>query len=116
MTPPDPRAAAKAATPPPQTRRRWRPVPASWLDAQRRERDVLLAEMRQVRGLVPLLMKPRNGGKWTPAERDQLMSNIRALAHVSPYVVVLVLPGSFVALPMLAWWLDRRRQNRAARA
>lgn len=99
------------------TRRRFRvPIPASWLDAQRRERDVLLAEMRQVRGLVPLLMKVRNGGRWTATEREQLMSHIRALAHVSPYVVVLMLPGSVVALPALAWWLDRRRQQRMVAA
>jgi uncharacterized Tic20 family protein len=39
---------------------------------------------------------------------------VRALAHLSPYLVVLVLPGSFIALPVLAWWLDRRRQNRDA--
>ena len=107
-----PAAATAAATPP---RRRWIPVPNTWLDAQRRERDVLLAEMRQVRGLVPLLMKSRNGGRWTVDERHQLMAHMRALAHVSPYVVVLVLPGSFVALPALAWWLDRRRQLRGAR-
>jgi len=30
---------------------------------------------------------------------------------VSPYLVVMVMPGSFVVLPALAWWLDRRRQN-----
>lgn len=101
----------------PATRRGLRiPIPASWLDAQKRERDVLLAEMRQVRGLVPLLMKPRNGGQWTAAERAQLRANVRALAHVSPYVVVLLLPGSVALLPALAWWLDRRRQGRLAAA
>jgi hypothetical protein len=29
-------------------------------------------------------------------------------------LVVMALPGSFVALPVLAWWLDRRRQNRSS--
>ena len=92
--------------------KRWRPVPSSWLDAQRRERDVIRAELSHVRGLMPLLMKVRNGGSWSAAEREQLMLNVRAFAHISPYVLVLVLPGSFIALPALAWWLDRRRQNR----
>jgi hypothetical protein len=96
----------------PKVRQRWRPVPASWLDAQRRERDALRRELAQVRGMIPLLMKTRNGGQWTSAERQELMGQIRAIAHISPYLVVLVMPGSFVALPALAWWLDRRRMLR----
>lgn len=93
-------------------KKRWHPVPTGWLDAQRRERDVIRAELSQVRGFMPLLMKVRNGGDWSPLERAQLMANVRAIAHISPYVLVLALPGSFIALPALAWWLDRRRQNR----
>jgi hypothetical protein len=90
-------------------------IPTLWLDAQRRERDLIRAELEKVRGMIPLLMKPRNGGRWTAAERRQLMRQIRAIGTISPYLVALALPGSFVALPMLAWWLDRRRQKRAAR-
>lgn len=82
------------------------------LAAQDRERKQLLREMLKVRGLVPLLMKPRNGERWTAAERADLQEQLRALAYLSPYLVVMVLPGSFVALPVLAWWLDRRRQHR----
>ncbi len=93
-------------------KQRWLPVPSGWLDAQRRERDVIRAELSQVRGFMPLLMKVRNGGDWSPLEREQLMANVRAIAHLSPYVLVLALPGSFIALPALAWWLDRRRRNR----
>lgn len=84
------------------------------LAAQNRERKELLGEMVKVRGLMPLLMKPRNGERWTVSERSALKSQLRALAHLSPYLVVMVLPGSFLALPVLAWWLDRRRQNRDA--
>ncbi len=83
------------------------------LAAQNRERQQLLAEMVKVRGLMPLLMKSRNGQRWSPAERAALQEQLRALASLSPYLVVLVLPGSFVALPVLAWWLDRRRQARS---
>jgi hypothetical protein len=82
------------------------------LAAQNRERKQLLGEMVKMRGLMPLLMKPRNGERWTSAERADLRDQVRALAHLSPYLVVMVLPGSFIALPVLAWWLDRRRQNR----
>jgi hypothetical protein len=84
------------------------------LAAQNRERQQLLAEMVKVRGLLPLLMKSRNGQKWSPGERAALLEQLRALGNLSPYLVVMVLPGSFVALPVLAWWLDRRRRNRHA--
>lgn len=94
-----------------------RPTPGlmkRMLAAQKRERDVLLREMTQVKGLMPLLMRHRNGGKWTRDEREQLVGQLNALAHMSPYLVVLALPGSFMMLPVLAWWLDRRRQLRGA--
>ncbi len=84
------------------------------LAAQNRERKQLQGEMVKVRGLMPLLMKPRNGQRWTSAERIALQEQLRALAYLSPYLVVMALPGSFVALPVLAWWLDRRRQNRSS--
>lgn len=93
---------------------RWRrpAVMARILAAQKRERNALLGEFSKVRGLMPLLMKHRNGDGWTPAERIELQQQLRALAHLSPYLVILALPGSFVFLPVLAWWLDRRRHQR----
>lgn len=86
----------------------------SLAEAQHRERQAVLVEAVKVKGLMPLLMKRRNGGRWTPAELADLHVRMRALVHLSPYLVVLVLPGSFVVLPVLAWWLDRRRQQRYA--
>lgn len=82
------------------------------LAAQQREREAILAEFVKVRGLMPLLMKKRNGAAWSRAERGELQRQLRALATLSPYLVILVLPGSFALLPVLAWWLDRRRQRR----
>jgi hypothetical protein len=80
-----------------------------------RERRHLLNEILQVRGLMPLLMKQRNKGRWSPEDRAQLRIHLRRLSDLSPYLVVLALPGSFLLLPMLAWWLDRRRmRNRRA--
>ena len=58
-------------------------------------------------------MKHRNGGQWSVDERHELIEQMHALAHLSPYLVVLALPGSFLVLPVLAWWLDRRRQLRS---
>lgn len=85
------------------------------LEAQERERQLITAELVKVKGLMPLLMKRRNGGNWSVAERHELIEQLHALAYLSPYLVVLVLPGSFMALPVLAWWLDRRRQRRICR-
>jgi hypothetical protein len=76
-----------------------------------REKKHLLREILQVRGLMPLLMKQRNTGKWTIEERGELRAHLRRLSSLSPYLVVVVLPGSFIMLPALAWWLDRRRNR-----
>lgn len=76
-----------------------------------RERQFLVAEMVQVKGLMPLLMKQRNKQRWTPEDRAELRAHFRRLSNLSPYLVVMVLPGSFVLLPALAWWLDRRRKR-----
>ena len=92
---------------------------AGWVDqmiaAQKRERDHLLAELATIKGFMPLLMKRRNGQNWSAAERAQLTAQLRAMAAVSPYLVVMVMPGSFAFLPVVAWWLDRRRLHRPSR-
>lgn len=85
------------------------------LEAQKRERDYIVQEFIKVRGLMPLLMKQRNGQRWTTAERRELMDDLRALSQVSPYLVALAVPGSVLMLPILAWWLDRRRRGRRTR-
>lgn len=74
-----------------------------------REKRHLLNEILQVRGLMPLLMKQRNKGKWSSEDKAELRVHLRRLSNLSPYLVVLALPGSFILLPALAWWLDRRR-------
>ena len=79
---------------------------------EERERKHLLAEVLKTKGLMPLLMKYRNGQWWTSEERAELRVHFRRLSHLSPYLVVVVLPGAPLTLPLLAWWLDRRRQKR----
>jgi len=72
----------------------------------------VLVELMATRGLMPLLMKARNGESWTAEERRVLIEHLRRLAHLSPYLIALLLPGSVVLLPIYAWWLDRRRLSR----
>ncbi len=77
-----------------------------------RERDRIRAEIQSVQGLLPLLMKQRNGGTWTPEDYAQLRAHLRSLTSLSPYLVALLAPGSVFWFPLLAWWLDRRRSKR----
>jgi hypothetical protein len=76
-----------------------------------RERQFLLSEMVQVKGLMPLLMKPRNKQRWTAEDKAELAVHLKRLSRLSPYLVVVVMPGGFFLLPVLAWWLDRRRNR-----
>lgn len=77
-----------------------------------RERIRIGGELRQVSGLTPLLMKRRNGQQWTKEDRTQIRAHLYRLYGISPYLVVFALPGSFLLVPLLAWWLDRRRLRR----
>jgi hypothetical protein len=86
----------------------WRQI----ISSQRREARRVLAELVSTRGIMPLLMKARNGERWTPAEKEELLSHLRRMAHLSPYLIGLLLPGSVLMLPVYAWWLDRRRLRR----
>ena len=81
-------------------------------DVQRRERTRLAAEMAQTKGLMSLLMKQRNGYRWTEDDRKTIRDDVAALMHIGPYLILCVAPGGFLAMPALAWWLDRRRRKR----
>ena len=77
-----------------------------------RERRHLISEILLARDLMPLLMKPRNKQRWSEEDRRELAIHLRRLSSLSPYLVVLAMPGGMLALPALAWWLDRRRNRR----
>lgn len=85
------------------------------LAAQRRQMRQAVAEAVQMRGLMPLLMKNRNGGRWTGDEKAELLRQMRILWRLSPYLLFLLLPGSALLLPLYAGWLDRRRKARPPR-
>lgn len=72
----------------------------------------LVADIVSLRGLMPLMMKHRNSGTWTALEKAELLTQLRMLSRVSPYLLFLLLPGSALRLPIYAWWLDRRRKPR----
>jgi len=76
-----------------------------------REREFLLTEVLKVRGLMPLLMKSRNKQPWTAEDKAELALHLRRLSMLSPYLVVLAMPGGVLVLPFLSWWLDRRRNR-----
>ena len=84
----------------------------SFLAGNSREKLRLRDELALMKGAWPLLMKQRNGGKWTPEEKSQLKAMIRSASSVSPYLFIWALPGSVVMLPFLAWYLDRQRKSR----
>lgn len=82
------------------------------LSSQRRETQRVFAELVATRGVMPLLMKARNGEQWSSSEKEELLGHLRRMAHLSPYLIALILPGSVLILPAYAWWLDRRRLKR----
>ncbi len=83
------------------------------LASQARERRHIAAEMTQIYGLFPVLMKPRNGQHWSSEDKALILHHLRKLGNLSPYLIPVVMPGGMLLLPVLAWWLDRRRGVRA---
>lgn len=79
---------------------------------QHRERVRLRDEMSETQRLVPLLMKQRNGACWTDKERREVQQQLRRMVLLSPYLMLFVMPGGLFLLPLLAWWMDRRRHHR----
>lgn len=77
-----------------------------------REKTRIRHEIAQVPGLMVLLMKPRNGSRWTRAEREELRGQLRRLSRLSLYLATAALPFTTLTLPLVAWWLDRRQRRR----
>ena len=85
------------------------------MQAQKRQAGAVVGDLVRMRGLMPLLMKNRNGGAWSPEEKAELLDQMRRLSRVSPVLLLLLLPGSAILLPIYAWWLDRRDRPRQER-
>ena len=69
-----------------------------------------------MKGAWPLPMKQRDGGKWTSGEKSHFKTMVSFASSVSPYLFIWAVPGSMLMLPFLAWFLDKRRKNKARRA
>ena len=88
----------------------------SFLASNSREKNRMRIELSKIKGAIPLLMKPRNGSKWTEQDLQEIKLMLRAASAVYPYLIIWALPGSILLLPFLAWHLDARRKNRESKA
>ena len=88
----------------------------SFVASNTREKRRFRDELAQMKGAWPLLMKQRDGGKWTSGEKSHLKTMVSFASSVSPYLFIWAVPGSMLMLPFLAWFLDKRRKNKARRA
>ena len=77
-----------------------------------RERARIREEIARIPGLMALLMKPRNGERWSAEDRALLRDQLRGLGTLGLYLGSLAIPGTALTLPLLAWWLDRRVERR----
>ena len=75
-------------------------------------RERLRGEILRIEGLIAVLMKPRNGGVWTPEDKKLLQGELRRLARATPAFLIFLLPGGALMLPLYAWFLDTRRTSR----
>ena len=79
-----------------------------------RFKAMLLEQATHAHGFMRLLMKPRNGQPWSAEDKAALRFHLKRFAEVLPALGVFSLPGGALLLPLLAWYLDRRRARRAA--
>ncbi|MFN8009293.1 MAG: hypothetical protein U0V70_20155 [Terriglobia bacterium] len=72
-----------------------------------------LEDLYHIQGFMHLLMKPRNGMRWTTEDKQELRTHLMSLAESLPYLAVFSLPGGLLLLPLLARILDRRKPGQA---
>jgi hypothetical protein len=76
-------------------------------------KEALLMEVLSIKGLMRVLMKPRNSDeKWTREEKKEIVGHLKNIAKIIPVVAVFSLPGGAILLPLLAEVLDRRKTRR----
>jgi hypothetical protein len=72
---------------------------------------IILTEISHIQGFMQLLMKPRNGMPWSLEDRAAILVHLKHLARSLPVLVIFTLPGGSLLLPLLAWFLDRRKNR-----
>jgi hypothetical protein len=76
-------------------------------------RAAVLQEVLVIRGLMRLLMKPRNTrATWTVEEKTEIVAHLKEISKTLPLLALFCLPGGSLLLPILAAFLDRRRTRR----
>jgi hypothetical protein len=70
-----------------------------------------LAEISHVQGFMQLLMKSRNGKPWSAEDKSAILFHLGHFAKSLPVLAIFSLPGGSLLLPLLAWFLDRRRNG-----
>ena len=70
-----------------------------------------LRDLYHIQGFMRLLMKPRNGMRWTAEDKAEIRLHLKSVAASLPMLAVFTLPGGLLLLPLLAWYLDRRKQR-----
>lgn len=81
-----------------------------------RERSRLRAEIAHVPAFLGLLLKPGTGHAWSPAERRDLRLRWRSMGRLGLYLTSMLIPGTTLTLPLLAWWLDRRDERHSRKS
>lgn len=78
-----------------------------------RNREFILKEVLEVKGLMQLLMKYRNTGQiWTREEKKEIVVHLKSLSRVIPALIIFLLPAGTLLLPFLVEVLDRRGNKR----
>lgn len=85
----------------------------AFLAGNTREKTRFRTELATMKGSVVWLVRQRRLGAWSAADREHLRSVMRSASSVSPYLVIWVVPGSLLVLPFMAWFIDRRRRQKA---
>ncbi len=71
-------------------------------------------KLRQFRVLMLSMLRLFGKLRWSTPDRATFRAIMVKLWRISPYLVVIALPGSLLILPALAWWLNRRRGGKRA--
>ncbi len=78
-----------------------------------KNKELILQEGQFLQGFYVLLFKQINTGeRWTKEELRQLRRHFWHLSGYVPVLILFLLPGGSLLLPLLAEFLDRRRERR----
>ncbi len=78
-----------------------------------RNKEFILKEVLEIKGLMQLLMKNRNTGeKWTREDKKKIKLHLKSISKLVPALIIFLLPGGLLLLPFLAKVLDRRKAKR----